>query len=90
MSLSLILACVWALAATITALLPMRLQFPPGLTLLMLAPFLIGFIGYEHGIFPALAGLAGFMSMFRRPLIFYFRKWTGREVQRSLGPEDRA
>lgn len=90
MSLSLILACVWALAATITALLPMRLQFPPGLTLLVLAPFLIGFIGYEHGILPALAGFAGFVSMFRRPLIFYARKWSGRNVQRSLGAEDRA
>lgn len=90
MSLSLMLACFWAIAATITALLPMRLQFPPGLTLLVLAPFLIGFIGYEHGAFLALVGCAGFVSMFRRPLIFYFRKWTGRDVQRSLGPEDRA
>ncbi|MGB0902796.1 DUF2484 family protein [Halocynthiibacter sp.] len=90
MSLSLILACFWAVAATVTALLPMRLQFPPGLTLLVLAPVLIGFIAYEHGVWLALAGLAGFLSMFRRPLIFYVRKWTGHAPESSLGPEDRA
>lgn len=80
MSLSLTLACVWALAATVVALLPMRLQFPPGFLLLIAAPFLLGFVAWEHGLWLFLAALAGFVSMFRRPLIYYARKWTGRDT----------
>ncbi len=87
MSLSLTLGALWAIAATITALLPMRYQFPPGLTLLILAPFLIGFITYEHGIWLGLAALAGFLSMFRRPLIYFGKKALGIPVIR---PSDEA
>ena len=90
MTLSLILACVWVIAATITALLPMRLQFPPGLSLLVIAPFLIGFIGYEHGVWVALAGCMGFVSMFRRPLIFYAHKWSGHAAVSATQNEDRS
>ncbi len=74
MSQSLLLGVFWALAATVTALLPMRMQYPPGLTLLILAPFLIGFIGYQHGIWVALLGLAAFVSMFRNPLRYFWRR----------------
>lgn len=78
MSLSLILGSLWVLAATITAFLPYRAQFPPGIFLLFAAPVLIGFIGYEHG--PLWAGLAalGFASMFRNPLIYFARRALGR------------
>lgn len=78
MSVSVILACLWALAATAVALLPMRMQFPPGIVLLITAPALIAFLGYEHGALVALAGLAGFVSMFRRPLGYLARKALGR------------
>jgi hypothetical protein len=78
MSLSLILACLWALAATAVAFLPMRLQFPPGIVLLLTAPLLIAFLGYEHGVIVALLGVAGFVSMFRRPLGYLARKALGR------------
>ncbi len=74
MSLSLLLGIFWALAATVTALLPMRFQFVPGLTLLILAPVLICFIGYQHGFWVALLGLAAFVSMFRNPLRYFWRK----------------
>jgi len=86
---SLIIGAIWVIAATVTALLPMRLQFPPGFTLLALAPFVIGFIGYEHGPWLALAGFAGFVSMFRRPLFYYIRKWSGHDVPTSPKPSDR-
>ena len=82
MSLSLIAACVWALAATITAFLPMRLQFPPGLVLLILAPVLLIWVGIDHGLWPALAAAAGFVSMFRRPLWYFGRRALGRPVPR--------
>jgi hypothetical protein len=85
LSLSLILGAVWVVAAAITAGLPMRRQYPPGITLLILAPVLIGYIGYEHGFIWVLIGLVAFGSMFRRPLIYFARKALGLEPKR---PED--
>ena len=63
-----IIGCVWVLAAAITALLPMRHQYPPGITLLIAAPFVIGFIGVQHGWLWVGLALLAFLSMFRRPL----------------------
>ena len=78
MTLSLILACVWAIAATITAFLPMRYQYVPGLTLLVLAVPLLVFIGIQHSVWVVLLALAGLISMFRRPLWFFGRHLLGR------------
>lgn len=69
------LACVWVLAATVTALLPMRLQIVPGLALLCAAPVLIVALGLAHGAWIGLAAFAGFVSMFRRPLFHFLRLW---------------
>ena len=68
MSPSLLIASLWVFAATLVALLPMRWQYGPGLTLLILAPPVIGFIGYQHGWLPALGGVLALVSMFRGPL----------------------
>ena len=76
MSLSILMAALWVLVATGVAMLPMRWQFPPGIVLLLAAPVLIAFLGYEHGPVAAIAGLAAFVSMFRNPLRYYWRKWT--------------
>ena len=78
MSPPLIAASLWVLAATVTALLPMRLQYAPGLKLLILAPGLLVWIGLTHG--PWIAVLAAFavLSMFRRPLIYFAKKAAGR------------
>ncbi len=81
MSTSLIIACLWALAAGITGMLPMRYQYPPGLTLLILAPFVLGFIAYQHGIWFFLPALAAFLSMFRRPLIYAARRALTRKPE---------
>lgn len=80
MSLSLVIGCIWVLAAAITALLPMRMQFPPGFILLFLAPVIICFIGYEHGWIWAALALIAFVSMFRRPL-FALVKWGVRKLR---------
>ncbi|WP_372841735.1 DUF2484 family protein [Phaeovulum sp.] len=77
MSLPLILACIWALAATATALLPLRLQIWPGLPLLLAAPVLMVWIGLEHGFWPVAALLAAFVSLFRRPLWYLARRAMG-------------
>jgi len=79
MTLSLLLACIWAILATITAFLPMRLQYVPGLTLLILAVPLLVFISVQHSVWVVLAALAGLVSMFRRPLWF-----LGRHLLRRL------
>ena len=82
MSLPLILACFWVLAATATALLPMRYQLVPGLALLIAAPVLVVWIGMEHGIWWALGGLAAFASMFRRPLFYLGKRMLGHPAER--------
>ena len=70
MSMSLISGCVWVLIATFVAMLPMRAQFPPGITLLVVAPFLLGWIAWEHGGWIFAVGLFAFVSMFRNPLLY--------------------
>ncbi|MFZ1663539.1 MAG: DUF2484 family protein [Paracoccaceae bacterium] len=74
MSGALLAACLWAIAATVTAFLPMRLQFPPGILLLILAPFLLVWIGFDQGFWVAILASLGFLSMFRRPMIYFGRK----------------
>lgn len=77
MSLSLILACLWAIASAITAMLPMRQQYAPGITLLISAPFLLAFLGYQHGFWVVALCLAAALSMFRNPLIYFIRRAFG-------------
>lgn len=74
MSLTLILCCLWVLAGTITAFLPMKYQPWPGIPLLVAAPVLIVMLGREFGIWMVAAGLFAFVSMFRRPLFHYLGK----------------
>ncbi|UWR04114.1 DUF2484 family protein [Ruegeria conchae] len=80
MSLSLIIACAWVFASTIVAMLPMRLQFPPGVVLLVSAPVLIFWLGHDYGWLIGVLALAAFASMFRNPIRYYWRKWTDKEV----------
>ncbi|EEE36784.1 hypothetical protein RKLH11_618 [Rhodobacteraceae bacterium KLH11] len=77
---SIVLSALWVVSATIVAMLPMRLQFPPGIVLLICAPFLIIWLGYDFGWFFSVLAFAGFASMFRNPIRYYWRKWTGTEV----------
>jgi hypothetical protein len=76
-STSLVLACLWVVAATVTALLPMRYQMLPGGFLLLATPVLLGYIAYQHGIWIFFLGLAAFISMFRRPLGYLWRRMRG-------------
>ncbi|CAN1504630.1 Protein of unknown function DUF2484 [Paracoccaceae bacterium] len=78
MSLPLILGCLWVLASAITAMLPMRMQFPPGITLLIAAPVLLVWIGLVHGWLLLAVGLFAFVSMFRHPLRYFLRRALGR------------
>ena len=71
-----VLGCVWVLAATACALMPMRLQRYIGLPLLIIAPVLLGAIFVSYG---ALAfGLAA-SSFFPVIVLGIFSKRTTRE-----------
>jgi hypothetical protein len=77
MTSSLIVGCLWVLGAAITAMLPMRRQYLPGFVLLGLAPILLIWISVVHGVLWGFLGLLGFISMFRNPLIYFWKRWTG-------------
>jgi hypothetical protein len=78
MPLSLTLASLWVLAAALAALLPMRLQYLPGVLLLLLAVPLMVMIGREVGWPWAAALFFAVLSMFRRPLAGLLRHVTRR------------
>ncbi len=81
MSASLIAACLWVLAATATALLPMRRQYVPGVTLLVLAPVLIVWLVVDHGWVWGLFALFAFISMFRNPLRYFWARARGQRPE---------
>ena len=78
MSTSILLAAVWVFAATAVAFLPLRLQMVPGLILMAAAPLVIVYLGLQHGTVAAIAGTAGFISMFRQPLRHFWDRWRAR------------
>lgn len=83
----LFLGCLWVLAATVTALLPMRRQYVPGVSLLLAAPVLLVWIEMVHGWLWVLLGLAAFGSMMRNPLRYLIARMQGQEP--VLPPEIR-
>ena len=68
-------ACIgWVLASAAVAMLPMRHQYAPGLVLLLAAPILIIWIGWEIGLWAAVLALLAFVSMFRTPLRYLWAR----------------
>lgn len=92
MSTSLILGCLWVLASTATAMLPMRRQMVPGLALLLAAPVLLWFIANEHGLLVFGLTLLAALSLFRNPLIYFARRAMGLPVSlpAELQPDAKA
>ncbi len=89
MSAALIAAGLWVLAATLVAFLPMRHQYRPGLILLVAAPVVIVWIGIAHGAVAAVLGFGAFVSMFRNPLRYLWRRARGQapDLPRKLDRE---
>ena len=74
MSLSLMLACLWVVAASIAAMLPTkRAHWPAAYALIAIGIPLLGFVTYQHGPWLGLLCLAGGMSILRWPLIYALR-----------------
>jgi len=79
---SIITAALWVLASTATAMLPMKRQYVPGVTLLIAAPFIILWLGYENGWWLSFVAALGFISMFRNPLRYLLAKARGQNPER--------
>lgn len=67
-------SCMWVLAATAVAFLPMRYQYAPGIVLLLAAPVLIYLIGRDVALWAGLASGLAFLSMFRKPLGYFAKR----------------
>ena len=76
-SASIVSCCVWALLACVTALLPLRVQCAPAIMLAIVVPFLLIFVGFEHGLGAVALGIAVSLSLFRVPLLSVARQMIG-------------
>ena len=70
----LLAACLWVLAVSALAMLPIRLQILPGLLLLALAPALLWWLGSVFGPVAVALGVLTVLSLFRRPLAALVRR----------------
>ena len=71
----------WVFASVVVALLPMRAQYVPGVALLLAAPILVFLIAKSVGLWAAVPALFAFVSMYRNPLRFFWKKLTGQAVR---------
>ena len=81
MSYSIIIGSFWVIASAITAFLPMRHQYFPAVILLIAAPILIVWLGYDFGWWVSAFSLFAFLSMFRNPLRYLYRRARGEAVE---------
>ncbi|TDE41073.1 DUF2484 family protein [Antarcticimicrobium sediminis] len=82
MTLSLVLACVWAVVANLGAMLPSRdNHWRDAYVLIGLGAPLLGFVLYENGLWIGLLVLGAAMSVLRWPVIYlarWLRQWGRR------------
>lgn len=82
MNASVLLACLWAIAATVTAMLPSRDHHWRAAYLLIAAGIpILGWVTYENGPWVGLIVLAAGASILRWPLIYLWR-WLRRKAAR--------
>lgn len=78
MTISLMLACLWVVIATVIAMIPSRRHhWPQAYVLIAIGVPLLGYVTYENG---PLVGLLVFLagaSILRWPLIYFWR-WAKR------------
>ncbi|TDK43213.1 DUF2484 family protein [Antarcticimicrobium luteum] len=75
---SLILACLWAVAANLTAMLPSRdNHWRAACALTALGIPLLGYVTYENGPWIGLLVLGAGISVLRWP-VFYLTRWLRR------------
>jgi hypothetical protein len=83
MSMSLILACVWALLANVLAMMPSRDQhWRNAYALIAVGIPIVGYVVMQHGPWIGLLVLAGGCSVLRWPVI-YLGRWLRRAGRNS-------
>ncbi|MDE4095868.1 MULTISPECIES: DUF2484 family protein [Rhodobacterales] len=83
MSLSLILAALWALTANVLAMIPSRdNHWRRAYALIAVGIPILGYVTYENGPWWGLAVLVAGMSVLRYPVI-YLGRWLRRVVLRG-------
>ncbi|MDX1822406.1 MAG: DUF2484 family protein [Paracoccaceae bacterium] len=82
MSLSLILACLWALAANLAAMIPSRdNHWRRAYVLIACGIPLLGFVTYENGPVAGLIVLVAGMSLLRWPVV-HLGRWMRRRMEK--------
>ncbi|MEZ5778243.1 MAG: DUF2484 family protein [Paracoccaceae bacterium] len=82
MTASLLLSCLWALAATIVALLPSRdHHWRAAYVLIAVGIPIVGWVTYQNGPWVGLVVMAAGASMLRWPLVYLWR-WLRRNTVR--------
>ena len=82
MTLSLTLACAWAVLANVIAMFPSRRQhWPAAWGLIAVGIPILGFVTYENGPLVAIVVAAAGMSILRWPVI-YLTRWVRARVSR--------
>lgn len=74
----LILAFLWVVAASIVAFLPMRAQMVLGLPLAAAAVALVIWLAVTLSPWVGAVALAAFISIFRKPLVYFAKRLLGR------------
>ncbi|MFS4582635.1 DUF2484 family protein [Phaeobacter sp. C3_T13_0] len=83
MTLSLILACLWVVAANVLAMVPSRdNHWSRAYILIAFGIPLLGYVTYQNGPWWGLAALFAGMSMLRWPVI-YLGRWLRKRLKRS-------
>jgi hypothetical protein len=78
-TLSLTLACLWVVAASVAGMLPSaRQHWPAAYVLIALGIPLLGFVTYQNGPWIGLLCLAAGASILRWPLLYLWRWLRGR------------
>ncbi|WP_226549995.1 DUF2484 family protein [Celeribacter naphthalenivorans] len=83
MTLSLTLACFWAVLANVIAMFPSRRHhWPAAYVLIALGVPLLGFVTYENGPWIGLVVFAAGVSILRWPVV-YLGRWIRRTLTRG-------
>jgi hypothetical protein len=83
MTLSLILACLWAIVANVIAMVPLRSShWPAAYALIAVGVPILGFVTYENGPWVGLIVLAAGASVLRWPLR-YLGRWLKSKLTQS-------
>ncbi len=87
MTLSVILACIWAICANVLAMTPSRdNHWTRAYVLIAIGIPLVGFVTYQNGPIIGFVVLLAGMSMLRWPVI-YLTRWTKARLQ-GMKPDD--